>query len=292
MTIAVTGATGNLGRLVLDALLARGVAADQIIAIGRSIDKLADFAEAGVQVRAAEYGRPETVAAAIAGADTVLLISGSEVGGRVAQHAAVIDAAKQAGVHLLAYTSLTDADSTPHLLAPEHKATEQLIRESGIPFTILRNNMYTENSVGLVQQAAATGAIVSSAGEGRMASASRKDYAEAAAVVLTESGHEGVVYELGGDVAWTPRDLAAAASEILGTDVAYRAVSSDEHARILTGAGLDEGTVGFLVGLDANTRDNLLGETTGELARLIGRPTTPLVDGLAEALGRAEAAAA
>ncbi|MET1043796.1 MAG: SDR family oxidoreductase [Microbacteriaceae bacterium] len=292
MTIAVTGATGNLGRLVLDSLLARGIAADQIIAIGRSIEKLADFAEQGVQVRAADYGQPETVAAAIAGADKVLLISGSEVGGRIPQHAAVIDAAKQAGVELLAYTSLTNADSTPHLLAPEHKATEQLIRESGLPFTILRNNMYTENSVGLVQAAAATGAIVSSAGEGRTASASRKDYAEAAAVVLTESGHDGVVYELGGDVAWTPQDLATAASEVLGTEVAYRAVTSEEHVEILTGAGFDEGTAGFFVGLDANTRENLLAETTGELARLIGRPTTPLVDGLAEALGDTEADAA
>ncbi|WP_167041785.1 SDR family oxidoreductase [Salinibacterium sp. ZJ454] len=292
MTIAVTGATGNLGRLVLDALLARGVAADQIIAIGRSIEKLADFAEQGVQVRTADYGQPETIAAAIAGAEKVLLISGSEVGGRIAQHATVIDAAKEAGVKLLAYTSLTNADSTPHLLAPEHKATEQLIRESGIPFTILRNNMYTENSVGLVQAAAATGAIVSSAGEGRMASASRKDYAEAAAVVLTESGHEGAVYELTGDVAWTPQDLATAASEVLGTDVAYRAVTAEEHAQILTGAGFDKGTVGFFVGLDANTRDNLLAETTGELARLIGRPTTLLVEGLAEALGDTEAAAA
>ncbi|MET0784128.1 MAG: NAD(P)-dependent oxidoreductase, partial [Leifsonia flava] len=180
--------------------------------------------------------------------------------------------------------SAPHADTSELILAPEHKATEELIRASGIPFTILRNGWYTENYVGTVTDAGTSGVIAASVGDGRVSSASRADYAEAAAVVLTTDGHEGAVYELSGDVAWSFAELAHAASEVLGTPVTFRSLSPEEHLAALAAAGLDEGTAGFVVALDGNIRDGLLAETSGDLARLIGRPTTPLVDGLRAAI--------
>lgn len=280
MTVLVTGASGQLGRLVVDALLDRGVSASDIRAGARRPAELAAFAERGVQTVALDYDDPASVADAVAGAERVLLISGSEVGRRVPQHQTVIDAAAAAGVAHLVYTSAPHADTSALVLAPEHKATESAIAASGIPATILRNNWYTENYLGTLEQARATGVVASSTGAGRVASASRRDFAEAAAVVLTSEGHAGAVYELGGDVAWDFAELAAAIGEVLGREVAYVAQTPEEQAAALTDAGLDAGTVGFLVALDGNIRDGLLGEVTGELSRLIGRPTTPLVEGL------------
>lgn len=287
MSYVVTGATGHLGRLVVQHLLADGVPAADIVATGRRTERLADLAEQGVRVAAVDYGRPETIAAAVEGADVVLLVSGSEVGQRVEQHRAVIEAAKGAGVRRLVYTSAPQADTSPLVLAPEHKATEEILRASGLTFTILRNGWYTENYVGDVQQAAASGEIVAAVGDGRVASAPRDDFAAAAAVVLRTEGHDDAVYELSGDVAWGFDDLAAAASEVLGRPVAFRAVTSEERRAGLLAAGLDEGTAGFVVALDENTRDGLLAGTSGDLARLIGRPTTPLADALRAALAAA-----
>jgi NAD(P)H dehydrogenase (quinone) len=287
MSIVVTGATGHLGRLVVTHLLADGVPADQVVAAGRRTEALADLAERGVRVAALDYGQPETIAAALAGAETVLLVSGSEVGRRVEQHRAVIEAAKAAGVRRLVYTSAPKADTSPLVLAPEHKATEEILRASGLTFTILRNGWYTENYVGDVQRAGETGEIVGAYGDGRVASAPRDDFAAAAAVVLRTEGHDGAVYELSGDAAWGFDELAAAASEVLGRPVVYRAVSSERRAADLAAAGLDEGTVGFVVALEENTRDGLLAETPGDLSRLIGRPTTPLTDALRAALAQA-----
>ncbi|WP_313543520.1 SDR family oxidoreductase [Leifsonia aquatica] len=289
MTIVVTGATGHLGRLTVDSLLARGVAASDIRAVGRSAERLAPLAAQGVETAVIDFEKPETLTAAFAGADAVLLVSGSEVGKRVQQHRNAIEAAEAAGVGRLVYTSAPHATDGALVLAPEHKATEELLAASSLPVTILRNNWYTENYSGLVDQAAATGEIVGSAGEGRVASASRKDYAEAAAVVLTTDGHEGAIYELSGDVAWTFDELATAVGALAGREVVYRSVTPEEHTSILTGAGLDEGTAGFVVALDGNIRDGELADATSTLAELIGRPTTPLAQGLAEA--REEAAA-
>lgn len=289
MTIVVTGATGHLGRLTVDSLLARGVAASDIRAVGRSAERLAPLAAQGVETAVIDFEQPETLTAAFAGADAVLLVSGSEVGKRVQQHRNAIEAAEAAGVGRLVYTSAPHATDGALVLAPEHKATEELLAASSLPVTILRNNWYTENYSGLVDQAAATGEIVGSAGEGRVASASRKDYAEAAAVVLTTDGHEGAIYELSGDVAWTFDELATAVGALAGREVVYRSVTPEEHTSILTGAGLDEGTAGFVVALDGNIRDGELADATSTLAELIGRPTTPLAQGLAEA--REEAAA-
>ena len=283
MSIVVTGATGHLGRLAVEALLERGVPASDIVAGGRRTEALADLAERGVRVVTIDYTRPETLSAAFAGAEKLLLVSSSEVGQRAVQHAAAITAAKEAGVSQLVYTSAPKATTSPLILAPEHKATEEFIAASGIPATILRNGWYTENYFGQLEQARATGEVVASVGEGRVSSASRRDYADAAAVVLTEPGHVGKIYELSGDVAWNYDDLAAAIGTVIGREVAYRPVSPEQHLEILASVGLDEGTAGFVVALDGDTKAGLLAESSGDLSRLIGRPTTPLAEGLAAA---------
>lgn len=292
MTLVITGATGHLGRLVVESLLAKGVTPADIVAGGRSVEKLADLAARGVTVVPLDYTRPETLDAALLGAEQVLLISASDPGQRFVQHSAVVEAAKKAGVAHLAYTSILHADTTEHVLAPDHKATEQLIAESGIPATILRNGWYTENFTSAVAQAAQTGEIVASVGEGRVASASRSDYAEAATAVLIDPALRGKVYELSGDVAWSHDDLAEAASEVTGQPVAYRDVTPEEYGTILVGFGLPEGTAGFLVAMDQNLKAGALETISGELSTLIGHPTVPLVDGLrADLAATAELAA-
>jgi NAD(P)H dehydrogenase (quinone) len=283
MSLLVTGASGHLGRLVIDALLERGVAASGIRAGARDPAKIADLAERGVQTVHLDYDEPATVADAIAGVDRVLLISGSEVGRRVAQHQAVIDAAAAAGVAQLVYTSAPRATTSALVLAPEHKATEEAIVASGLPATVLRNNWYNENYLATLDQARESGTVVSGTGAGRVASASRRDFAEAAAVVLTTDGHLGAVYELGGDLAWDFAELAVTIGEVLGRDVSYVAQTAEEQAAALAAAGLDAGTVGFVVALDGNIRDGLLGDVTGELSRLIGRATTPIAETLRSA---------
>ena len=280
MSLVITAATGQLGRLVVESLLARGTAPSDIVATGRNVDKLADFATRGVKVAELDYTKPDTIAAVLQQGDTVLLVSSSEVGQRVAQHAAVIDAAKAAGVSRIVYTSVLDATTSDLVLAPEHKATEEAIVAAGVPVTLLRNGWYTENYAGEVEKGRETGAITASVGDGRLSSASRKDYAEAAAVVLAGEGYEGEIFVLSGDTSWNFDDLAAAISGIVGREVVYNSLSPEEHAALLGSFGLDEGTVGFVVALDGNIRDGLLGGTTGHLSSLIGRPTTPLAEGL------------
>jgi NAD(P)H dehydrogenase (quinone) len=284
MSTLITGASGHLGRLVIASLLERGVPAGEIVAGARDTASVADLADLGVVTRHLDYDDPASISAALDGVDKVLLISASTPGQRAIQHGNVIDAVAAAGIQYLVYTSAPKATTSALILAPEHKATEEAIAASGIPAVILRNGWYTENYAGQVGQAAATGELVASVGDGRVSSASRKDFAEAAAVALVEDGHLGKVYELSGDVSWDYTELAAAITTVTGKDVAYRAVTPEEHAALLTAAGLDAGTIGFVVALDGNTREGLLGETSGDLARLIGRPTTPLVEGLRAAL--------
>ncbi|MBS0023235.1 SDR family oxidoreductase [Microbacterium paraoxydans] len=276
-TTLVAGATGHLGRLIIAALLARGADPESIVAGARDVAKAADL---GVRVVPLDYDDPATVAAALDGIDTVVLVSGSEVGRRVEQHRAVIDAAAAAGVSKLVYTSAPRATTSDLVLAPEHKATEELIAASGIPAVILRNNWYTENYAADLARAAETGVLASGTGDGRVASANRADFAEAAAVVALEDGHTGAVYELGGDVAWDYAELAAAIAEVTGREVTFVSLTEEQQLAALREAGLDEGTAGFVVALDAGIRGGALAETDGTLARLIGRPTTPLVEGL------------
>lgn len=276
MTIAIFGATGHLGGLVLDHLIARGADPGDVLALGRNEERLAGLAARGLRTARVDLAAPAGLPAALAGVQKVLLISASDPGARVAQHSAVIDAAVEAGIGQLAYTSILQAPTSPLGLAADHRATEDLIAASGIPATFLRNGWYTENYAQDFALARQTGVIVNSVGEGRIATAPRSDYAEAAAVVLTEPGHEGVAYELSGDTPWNYTEFAQAAQAVLGTPVRYQAVTAEQEHEQLLAAGLDEGTADFVSAMNASIRDNALALSKGDLARLIGRPTQPL----------------
>lgn len=277
MTILVTGATGALGHLVIDALLARGIAPAQIVAGARTPAKAADLAERGVTVVPLDYDDASSVEGAFAGVDRVLLISGSEVGKRTAQHLAVIEAAARAGVKHLVYTSLANVERSSLALAPEHLATERAIAESGLPATILRNDWYAENYVANLDQAEATGVLLSATHGGRVSAAARADYAAAAAVVLADDAHVGKVYELAGEPV-TYDEIAAAIGEAVGREVVHHDVSAAEFRAALERAGLDAGTIGFLEGLDAGIAAGDLDVEDPTLTELIGRPTTALVE--------------
>ncbi|GAA0990415.1 SDR family oxidoreductase [Subtercola frigoramans] len=279
MSIVVTGATGHLGRLIVESLLARGVAPGDIIAAGRNAERLDALQQLGVRTAVIDFSDPSSLAAAFEGADTLVLVSGSEVGQRVTQHSNAIDAAKAPGVTRIVYTSAPRATTSALILAPEHKATEEYLRASGIDFTILRNNWYNENYTGGLGQIAETGIYLASTGEGRVASASRADYAEAIGAVLTAENpaeHVNATYELSGDVAWNGSEFAVTLSDVLGREVTYSSVTTEGHAAALRAAGLDEGTIGFVTALDANIADGLLDKSSDDLSRLIGRPTTPV----------------
>ncbi|MEB0287606.1 NAD(P)H-binding protein [Cryobacterium sp. 10I1] len=281
MSYIVTATSGHLGHLIVESLLARGAAPESIVATARNVDKLSALAALGVRTAVLDYGNPETVTAVVEPGDVLMLVSGSEVGQRVPQHTAVIAAAQAAGVGRIVYTSAPKATASALLLAPEHKATEEFLIASGVPFSILRNGWYTENYTGEIERARQAGEIVASVGDGRVASASRADYADAAAAAILDDSLAGKTLELSGDHAWDFDELAATIGTLIDSSVAFRNLTPAAHAELLASFGLDEGTVGFVVGLDANIRDGLLGETSGDLARLIGRPTTPLAEGLA-----------
>ncbi|MCX5198450.1 SDR family oxidoreductase [Streptomyces sp. NBC_00249] len=283
MSIVVTGATGALGRLVVEELLAK-VPATEVAVVVRNKEKAAGLAAQGVDVRIADYSDPASLADVFRAGDRVLLISGSEVGQRVPQHLAVVKAAEAAGVAQLAYTGILGGPEADFDLAAEHKATEQAILDSGLPHTFLRNGWYHENYTGKLAGVLAHGAVVGSAGEGRIASASRADYAAAAAAVLTGEGHLNQVYELSGDTAWSLAEYAAEVARQSGREVSYAAVPADAHLTVLTGAGVPEGFATLLVDVDAAISRGRLAGTSGDLARLIGRPTTPVSEAIAAAL--------
>jgi NAD(P)H dehydrogenase (quinone) len=275
--IAITGATGQLGHLVIQNLL-KTVPASQIVAAVRSTEKAADHAALGVQVRQADYAQPATLEAAFQGVDKLLLISSSEVGQRAPQHAAVIAAAQKAGVKLLAYTSILRADSSPLGLAAEHKETEAMLRASGLPFVLLRNSWYTENYTGSVPAALQYGAVMGSAKDGRIASAARADYAAAAAAVLTKDDQAGKVYELAGDTAYTLSELAAEIAQQSGKPVVYNDLPEAAYAAALVQVGLPEGFAALLADSDVGASKGALFDDGHHLSQLIGRPTTPLAD--------------
>ncbi|CAA2106896.1 Quinone oxidoreductase 2 [Methylobacterium bullatum] len=285
-TIFVTGASGQLGRLVIAALLER-VPAGAVVAGVRSLEGEAAQAlrDRGVGVRVADYARPETLADAFRGIERLLLISSSEIGQRVAQHETVIAAAKAAGIGRLVYTSLLHADTSPLSLAGEHRATEAAIAASGLPATILRNGWYTENYTASIPGALAGGAFLGSAGDGRIASAARADFAEAAALVLTGDGHDGRTYELAGDEAYTLADLAAELSRQTGRDIPYRDLPQSDYASLLKSFGLPDILADSLAAWDVDAAHGALFDESRQLSTLIGRPTTPLSTTIAAALG-------
>ncbi|WP_218313424.1 SDR family oxidoreductase [Halomonas sp. 18071143] len=281
--IVVTGATGQLGRLVIDALLKR-VPAEHIVAAVRNVEKAQPLAELGVHVRQANYDDPDSWQAALQGAEKVLLISSSEIGQRVDQHRAVIEAAKRQGVALLAYTSLLHADSSPLGLAQEHRETEALIHASGVPYVLLRNGWYTENYTQGAPGAVAQGALFGCADEGRIASAGRADYAEAAAIVLASDQHREPVYELAGDSAYTLGELAAVIARQSGQRVDYVNVSEADYVSALQQAGLPKEFASVLADADRGVAKGALLDEGHQLSQLLGRPTLSLEEAVKQAL--------
>jgi NAD(P)H dehydrogenase (quinone) len=277
MTLAVSAATGQLGRLVLAGLKGR----TDVVALARDPAKGSDL---GFPVRAADYARAETLAPALDGVTRLLLISSSEVGQRAVQHRNVIEAAKAASVGQVIYTSLLHADRSPLSLAEEHRDTEAALKASGLDHVILRNGWYTENHLGALPAALAHGALVGSAGTGRIASAARADYAAAAAAVLTGEGHAGRTLELAGDDAWTLAELAAEVSRQTGRTIPYHDLPQDDYAAILEGAGLPAGLAAAIASWDVGASQGALFDDGRALSRLIGRPTTPLSASVAAAL--------
>lgn len=285
MAIAVTAASGNLGPLVVDELLKRGVRPSQIVAVVRDPSKVNALAVQGVTIRLGNYDNPPSLIAAFEGVDRVLVISGSELGRRVQQHANAIDAARDAGVSLVAYTSILRAgEATVNPLLEEHVGTEQYLESSGLPFVMLRHGFYTENYVAQARQALASGELVTSAGEGRTASASRRDFAAAAAEVLTSPGHEGRRYALAGDTGWTMHDLAEVVGRVESQQVHVRQVDAALHLETLLGTGVPEPFAKVMVAIDQAVLAGELDTAGDDLARLAGRPTTPLDEGLPAAL--------
>ena len=281
--IAITGATGALGRLVVDQLLERGTPAAEIVAVARHPQKAADLAARGVQVREGDYDRPETLAVAFAGVDRLLLISGNEMGQRVRQHTAAIEAAAAAGVGSIAYTSILKADTSSITLAPEHLATEQALAGSGVPHTLLRNGWYHENYTGTLATALEHGALLGATAGAVLNPAARADFAAAAATVLTTDGHDGRTYELGG-LGLTLDDIASAYTSATGTTVVHQDVPAEAYAEVLTGAGLPPFVVDMLVSADLGIAAGELATDPSVLEGLVGRPLRPFADAVGAAV--------
>ena len=281
--IAVTGATGHLGQLVINELLITHNAQD-IVAIVRNPAKAQALVQKGGQVREADYGNSAALVQALQGVEKLLLISSSEVGQRAPQHRNIINAAKSAGVQLIAYTSLLHADTSPLGLRAEHIETENDLAQSGIPFVLLRNGWYSENYLASVPAALEHGAFIGSAGDGKIASASRQDYAAAAAKVLSLDNQAGKVYELAGDEAWTLTELAEKLSALTGKSVVYQNLSEADFAAALQNAGLPEGFARLLADSDVGASKGGLYDDSHQLSRLIGRPTTSIDDSLKASL--------
>lgn len=283
MITAITGSTGQLGRILIERLKATQ-GAGELVALARTPAKAKDL---DISVREADYARPGTLASALSGVDTLMMISASELGHRVEQHRHIIDAAEKAGVHRIVYTSLLRADTSPlSALADEHVQTERFLKESGISHTILRNGWYTENYLGAIQGILAGGAVLGAAASGRISSAARADYAEAALVVLTQPGHDGKIYELAGDHSYTLADLAAEIARQTGKPITYRNLAGSDYRKALQGMGLPAGLASAIVDWDLGASKGGLFDDHHVLSKLIGRPTTPMPATVEQALKR------
>lgn len=283
MKIGLTGATGHFGSIVAETLLA-AVSAENIVVSVRNPEKAESLRARGVEVRHGDFDQPETLDAAFAGVDRLLIVSADgDNDTRIRQHKAAVDAAVRAGVSFIAYTSATNAEESSLFLAPVHRTTEGFIRESGIPYTFLRNNWYLENEAGSIQAAAAGAPWVTSAGNGRVGWATRRDYAEAAAAVLTGEGHENKTYELSGP-ALTQEELAAVVGGVLGKEVNVQQVDDAGYSSVMAGAGVPDFALPIVVAIQAAIREGALDLESGDLAKLLNRPLTPLSQGVSDLL--------
>ncbi|MBA7803244.1 SDR family oxidoreductase [Citrobacter freundii] len=277
--IAITGATGQLGQHVIENLL-KTVPASQIVAIVRNPAKAAALSLQGITVRQADYTDEAAFTTALQGIDKLLLISSSEVGQRTPQHRNVINAAKSARVKFITYTSLLHADTSPLGLADEHVATEKMLAESGLDYALLRNGWYSENYLASAPAALEHGVFIGAAGDGKIAAATRADYAAAAARVISEEGHAGKIYELAGDEGWTLSQLAAELAQQSGKKVVYQNLSEADFAAALKGFGLPAGLAEMLADSDIGASKGGLFDDSHTLSTLIGRPTTSLADSI------------
>ncbi|MXP40492.1 NAD(P)H-binding protein [Altererythrobacter soli] len=281
-TYAVTGASGQLGKFVLEELLQK-VEANDVVAIVRDPAKLSDYADKGIAVRQGDYDDPASLESALAGVDRLLLISGNTLGERPRQHKNVVDAAKKAGVGYMAYTSILKADVTPIKLGGEHRATEETLAESGLAYDLVRNGWYNENYVGSLKAQVEAGVITGAAGQGRVSSAARADYAAGAAEVLV-NGKGGEIYELAGDESWSMEEFAAEVSRQAGREVTYQDMSEEEYAKSLEAIGLPEYVARIVANSNASVALGALDERGRTLSRLTGRKTTPIGETIAKAL--------
>jgi len=282
--IAITGANGQLGQLVIQALL-KQVNASELVALVRSPEKAQNLKDLGIQVRLADYNQPATLSYALKGVDKLLLISGSEIGQRVPQHQAVIDAAKEAKIKLLAYTSILKADTSPLILAGEHKATEQSIKESGLNAVILRNGWYNENYSANLQGVLQSGVVATAAEDGKFSTAARADYAQAAANVLTsQESQTGKVYELAGDNAYNQQEYAVEVAKQTDKAIQFVSLSTDDFTQALISHGLPEGFAAVLADSDLHARDGWLFDDSKALSKLIGRNTTSIAQSIKQVL--------
>lgn len=280
MKIGITAATGQLGNIVVEELKKR-VPAENIVALVRNTGKAASL---GVEAHYFDYSKPETMGDSLAGIDRLLLISGSEIGQRVEQHNNVIQAAKEAGVKWITYTSVLHADTSILSLAPEHVETEKILKESGIEYTILRNGWYSENYTASIPGAIGGGAFLGSAGNGKISSAARADYAEAAAIILSDETYKGNVYELAGDEYYTLESLATEISKQTGKNIPYNNLPEEEYANILKNIGLPEGLAIGLANWDVSASEDALFDDSKQLSEILGRPTTPIADSIKQVL--------
>ena len=283
MKIAITGATGQLGHYVIQALLTK-TDAQNIVALVRDLNKAQHLKAQGVELRHFDYDQTETLAPALEGIDKLLLISANEIGRRTPQHQAVIQAAQQSNVPYIAYTSLLNADASTLGLSQEHRETEALIKNSGLTYTFLRNNWYTENYLAGLSHAIESGTLYGAANDGKISSASRIDYAEAAATVLISDAHENKIYELAGSTAFTLQDFANTISEVSGQAVQYKNLTSEQYHQGLVQAGLPTGLVDVIVDADVQTQTGAMFSDSKDLEKLIGRKTTSIQEEITNTL--------
>ncbi len=282
--IGITGASGQLGQLVLEELLQLNVSPKSIVAIARTPEKLTDFAEKGIDVRYGDYSKPDTLNKALEGLRKLLLISSSEVGQRTNQHQAVIAAAKRQSVPFIAYTSILRAPESPLLLAAEHQQTEDILQESGLDICILRNGWYSENYTMGIGNALNIGGVYGCAGDGKFSTAPRRDYALAAATVLSQDKHSNKIYELAGDEGFSLTDFANFISKDSGKNISYNNLEQDSFKNVLVEAGLPEGFAALLANSEAEAAHGWLFDDQHQLSQLIGRKTVPISTSVKEVI--------